>query len=52
MPGLVRVFEEPVVIMASWIIFIVGVLSAIHLVGAKMPTTGVAGGAGDLFRTA
>lgn len=52
MPGIVRVFEEPVVIMASWIIFIVGILSAIHLVGAKMPTQGVAGGAGDLFRTA
>lgn len=47
-----RVFSEPIVIILSWMILIVGVLGAAHLFGAKMPTEGIAGGAGDLMRNA
>jgi hypothetical protein len=47
-----RAFEEPIVIILSWMILIIGILGAAHLIGAKMPTDGIAGGAGDLFRNA
>ena len=47
-----RLFEEPVVILLSWTIFIVGILGATKMVGAKLPTTGVLAGPGDLLRTA
>jgi hypothetical protein len=49
--SLVRVFEQPVVIIFSWMILIVGILGAARLVGAKMPTEGPLAGAGDLLRT-
>lgn len=52
MPPITRVFSEPIIIIMSWMILIVGVLGAAHLIGAKMPTEGLAGGAGDLFRNA
>ena len=47
-----RAFEQPVVIIFSWMILIIGILGAAHLIGAKLPTDGLAGGAGDLFRNA
>jgi hypothetical protein len=47
-----RLFEEPIIIILSWMILIVGVLGAAKLVGAKLPTEGPAAGVGDLFRTA
>lgn len=47
-----RAFEEPIVIIFSWMILIVGVLGAAKLIGAKLPTTGVLAGPGDLLRTA
>lgn len=47
-----RVFAEPVMIILSWMILIVGILGAAHLIGAKMPADGVSGGIGDLFRNA
>lgn len=50
--SLARVFSEPIIIIVSWMILIVGVLGAAHLIGAKMPTDGIAGGAGDLLRNA
>jgi hypothetical protein len=49
--NLVRVFEEPVVIIFSWMILIVGILGAARLIGAKMPTEGIMAGPGDLLRT-
>jgi hypothetical protein len=49
---LARAFEEPIVIIFSWTIFIIGILGAAKLIGAKMPTTGIAAGPGDLLRTA
>jgi hypothetical protein len=51
MPNLARAFEEPVVIIFSWMILIVGILGAARLIGAKMPTEGVLAGPGDLLRT-
>lgn len=50
--SLARMFSEPLVIILSWMILIVGVLGAAHLVGSKLPTDGAAGGIGDLFRNA
>jgi hypothetical protein len=47
---LARIFEEPFVIIFSWMILIVGILGAARLVGAKMPTEGIAAGPGDLLR--
>jgi hypothetical protein len=47
-----RAFEEPIVIIASWMVLIIGIISASHLIGTKMPTTGAFGGAGDLMRNA
>lgn len=47
-----RAFEQPVVIIFSWMVLIVGILGAAHLIGAKLPADGLAGGAGDLFRNA
>lgn len=52
MPPLTRIFSEPIIIILSWMILIVGVLGAAHLIGAKLPTEGAFGGAGDLFRNA
>ena len=51
MPAIVRAFEHPVVIIFSWMILIVGMIGAAKLVGAKMPTEGIAAGPGDLFRS-
>ena len=51
MPSLARVFEEPVVIIFSWMILIVGILGAARLIGAKMPTKGILAGPGDLLRS-
>ena len=45
-------FTEPLIIMVSWSVFIIGILGAAHLVGAKMPTHGIGGGPGDLMRNA
>jgi len=47
-----RAFEEPVVIIFSWMILIVGILGAAKLIGAKLPTDGILAGPGDLLRTA
>jgi hypothetical protein len=47
-----RVFEEPIVIIVSWLILIVGILGAAKLIGAKLPTEGILSGPGDLLRTA
>ena len=47
-----RVFGEPIVIILSWMVLIVGVLGAAHLIGAKMPTSGIGAGPGDLLRNA
>ena len=47
-----RAFEEPVVIIFSWMILIVGILGAAKLIGAKLPTEGILAGPGDLLRTA
>jgi len=38
--------------MLSWMIFIIGVLGAAKLIGAVMPTDGLAAGPADLLRTA
>ena len=46
-----RIFEEPAMILLAWTIFIVGILGAAKLVGAKMPTKGIMAGPGDLLRT-
>lgn len=51
MPSLVRIFSEPVVIVFSWMILIIGILGSARLIGAKMPTEGILAGPGDLFRT-
>lgn len=48
--SLVRIFEEPVVILFSWMVLIIGILGAVRLLGAKMPTEGIMAGPGDLFR--
>jgi hypothetical protein len=50
--SIARVFSEPIVIILSWMILIVGVLGAAHLIGAKMPTEGLGAGPGDLLRNA
>jgi len=50
--GITRAFSEPVVIIFSWMVLIIGILGAAKLIGAKLPTTGVMAGAGDLLRTA
>ena len=50
--SLVRVFSEPIVIIFSWMILIIGILGASHLIGAKMPTEGIGAGPGDLLRNA
>lgn len=47
-----RVFEEPIVIIFSWMILIIGILGAAKLIGAKLPTEGIMAGPGDLLRTA
>lgn len=47
-----RIFEEPIIIIVSWMILIVGILGAAKMVGAKMPTDGILAGPGDLFRSA
>jgi hypothetical protein len=47
-----RAFEEPIVIILSWMILIIGILGAAKLIGAKLPTEGVMAGPGDLLRTA
>jgi hypothetical protein len=48
----IKVFSEPIVIIFSWMVLIIGILGAAHLIGAKMPTEGALAGAGDLFRNA
>ena len=50
MGRITQIFEEPVVIIASWMVLIIGILGATRLVGAKMPTEGLFGGFGDMFR--
>lgn len=50
LPSLVRVFEEPIIIIFSWMILIVGILGAARLIGAKMPEDGILAGPGDLLR--
>lgn len=52
MASIVRVFEEPIVIVFSWMILIVGILGAAKIIGAKLPTEGVLAGPGDLLRSA
>ena len=47
-----RLFSEPVIIIFAWMILIIGMLGAAHLIGAKLPAEGAAAGAGDLFRNA
>jgi hypothetical protein len=47
-----RIFEEPFMIIFSWMILIVGILGAAKLIGAKLPTDGILAGPGDLLRTA
>ena len=49
--SIVRIFQEPIVVIFSWMIFIIGVLGAARLIGAKMPTEGLFAGAGDLLRS-
>ncbi len=44
-------FEEPIVIIFAWTIFIIGILGAARLIGAKLPTEGIMAGPGDLLRT-
>lgn len=51
MANIARAFEEPVVIIFSWMILIVGIIGAAHLIGAKLPKSGVMAGPGDLLRT-
>lgn len=46
-----RLFEEPIVIIFSWMILIIGILGAAKLIGAKLPTEGILAGPGDLLRT-
>lgn len=50
--SLARFFAEPIVIIMSWMILIIGILGAAHLIGAKMPADGIGGGPGDLLRNA
>jgi hypothetical protein len=50
--SIARVFSEPIVIILSWMILIIGILGAAHLIGAKMPTDGIGAGPGDLLRGA
>ena len=38
-------------IIFSWMILIVGILGAVRLIGAKMPTEGIMAGPGDLLRS-
>lgn len=52
MASLSRAFSEPVVIIFSWMVLIIGILGAAHLIGAKLPTEGVMAGPGDLLRNA
>lgn len=52
MTKITRMFEEPIVIMVAWAIFIVGILGATKLIGAKLPTEGIGSGVGDLLRNA
>lgn len=47
-----RVFEEPVLIIFSWMVLIIGILGAARLIGSKLPTDGILAGPGDLLRTA
>lgn len=47
-----RLFAEPLTIIVSLMILIIGMLGAAHLIGAKMPSDGVLGGPGDLLRNA
>ena len=47
-----RVFSEPIISILSWMILIIGILGAAHLIGAKMPTEGIGAGPGDLLRNA
>lgn len=50
--NILRAFEQPVVIVFSWMILIIGILGAAKIIGAKMPTEGVLAGPGDLLRSA
>ena len=50
--SIVKFFEAPFVIVLSWTIFIVGILGAAKIIGARMPTEGVLAGPGDLLRSA
>ena len=50
MPKLLRVFEEPVVIMFSWAIFLAGMMGAMKIIGARMPKEGILSGPGDVLR--
>jgi hypothetical protein len=50
--SLARMFSEPVVIIFSWMVLIIGILGAAHLIGAKLPTEGAMAGPGDLLRNA
>jgi hypothetical protein len=47
-----KVFEEPIVVVFSWMILIVGILGAAKIIGAKLPTEGILAGPGDLLRSA
>jgi hypothetical protein len=47
-----RIFEQPVVVVFSWMVLIVGLLGAAKLIGAKLPTEGILSGPGDLLRSA
>jgi len=50
--GVLSIFRAPIVIIVAWLIFLVGAMGALHLVGAKLPVDGALGGLGDLFRNA
>ncbi len=49
---IVRLFEEPFLIVLSWTIFIVGIIGAAKIIGAKLPEDGLLAGPGDLLRNA
>jgi hypothetical protein len=50
--NIARVFSEPIIIIFSWMVLIIGILGAAHLIGAKLPADGALAGPGDLLRNA
>lgn len=52
MSRLLLVFEQPIIIVLFWTIYIVGILGAARIIGAHLPREGALSGPGDLLRSA